>query len=160
MNRYWKKHSLTPCLCDYYTASLINFLHFLPLTAFFCIFVRSDNLFLLFHSQGFFGQPLVHNPCIFTQSFSSFLKTCPYHLNLYYCTTVIRPILSIPGQQWNSCEYTVPGTKWLKRNLLFIVVHSWFSHASCSFWLGLMSYTLCCCVVDYSWSVIDLVLMT
>jgi len=35
-------------------------------------------------------QHTLHNPHIsFTQSVSSFLKTCPYHLNLCCCTTVI-----------------------------------------------------------------------
>jgi len=36
----------------------------------------------------------------FTQSFSSFLKACPYHLNLCHCITVI--ISSIPSLSLNS----------------------------------------------------------
>ena len=44
-------HSLTPCLCGYYTASLINFIHFLWSTASACIFIGAGNLFLWPHSK-------------------------------------------------------------------------------------------------------------
>jgi len=88
-------HSLTPCLCGYYTTSLINFLYFLWSTA------SSLHICWVWHSfsitslQVSFGLPLGLTPStlkskpFFTQSFSSFLKTCPYHLNLCHCITVI-----------------------------------------------------------------------
>ena len=94
-------HSLTPCLCGYYTTSLINFLHFVLSTAsslHSCGVWRSFSMTSL---QVFFGLPLALTPStsksvhFFPKSFSSFLKTCPYHLNLCCCITVI--ISSVPS---------------------------------------------------------------
>jgi len=101
----WNIHSLTSCLCGcgYYTTSVINFLHFLliflaylsDLTIFFFDLTPS---FLWPASRSYTFHFKIH--AFFTQSFSSFLKTFPYHLNLCHCISVI--ISSIPSLSFNS----------------------------------------------------------
>jgi len=75
-------------LYRYYTISAINFLHFMwsiSSSLHSCHFWQSSSatspnfLCLTFHFI---------IPVCFHQSFSSFLKSCPYHLGLYCCTTV------------------------------------------------------------------------
>jgi len=94
-------HSLTACPCQHYTTSFINFLHFLPSIASSMHIGRVWQYFSMTSLQGFFGLPLGLTPYasksmhFFTQSFSAFLKTCPYHLNLCPCITVI--ISSLPS---------------------------------------------------------------
>jgi len=68
---------------NYVTVTL--FVHFLVPTArsifLDSIFYNLTSSFLWPTSMKVLHFPL-HNPCIFfTQSFSTFLKTCPYHLN-------------------------------------------------------------------------------
>jgi len=86
-------HSLTPCLCRYYTTSLINFLHFLWSTA----HLSGQSItpsFMWPASMSYTFYFIIH--AFFTQPFSSLLKKCPYHLNLCRCITVIiSPISSL-----------------------------------------------------------------
>jgi len=92
---YQKKHSPTHTYRGH-QSTLICFLHLL----------RSMHLTILFHnlSQVFFGLPLglapstSHSIQFFTQSLSSFHNTCPYHRNLFHCSTEImssNPSLSL-----------------------------------------------------------------
>jgi len=78
-------HSVTCCL------SFLNFLRPIAPSSHICWVWQS---FLKPHSKlslaclCVLDLPL-QKPCIFTQSFSSFVKTCPYHLNLCCCTTAV-----------------------------------------------------------------------
>ena len=93
-------HSHPPCLCGYYTTSLIKFLHFLWSIA---SSLHNCRVWQSFYDLAIFlGLPrgimtsTSKSMHFFTQSFSSFLKTCPYYLNLCYCITVIiSPIHSL-----------------------------------------------------------------
>jgi len=115
VSQYQKNiHSLAPCLCEYYTTSLINFLHFLYNYArkvlwtkhLPCIVVvRSDNLFYNLTPRFLWLTSRIYTfhfiiLAFFAQSFLSFLKTCPYHVNPCHSIPVI--ISSIPSLSFNS----------------------------------------------------------
>jgi len=110
LSQYHKNvHSLAPYLCGYYSVWLIisciyynsqDFPYFvvgcncnsrLSTTSVLCPGV----LFEILHLPRY-------DPCIFTQSFSFFLETCPYQLKLFRCTTVI--ISSVPSLSAHSSE--------------------------------------------------------
>jgi len=99
-------HSLTPCLCGYYTTSLINFFHFLCSIASYLHICCIGWVFFYDLTPSFLWPALglttstSKSMIFFTQSFSSFLKTCPYYLNLCHCITVI--IQHIPNLSLNS----------------------------------------------------------
>jgi len=81
-----EKHSLIPSFMG-----VIQW-HKLTFFIYYCLYhppyvvVRSNFFPQLFCDYLYIG---FRNPCIFTQSFSSFRDTWPYHLNLCSCTTVI-----------------------------------------------------------------------
>ena len=93
VSRYQKKHSPTYTYPDH-QSSFICFLHLCchpwhtP-----CSIYMPDSFFCKISVQVFFGLPLGLAPStsysthFFTQSLSSFRKTCPYHCNLFCCRT-------------------------------------------------------------------------
>jgi len=94
VSQYQKKHSPTPTYCGHQW-SLIWFLHLLQSMASSLFNLRAWQSFSTISVQVFFCLPLGLAPstsyCIhfFTQSLSSFHSTCPYHCNLFCCTTKI-----------------------------------------------------------------------
>jgi len=95
VSRYQKKHSPTHTYHDY-QSSFICFLHLLQSMA--------SSVFNLCAWQCF-STVTLQLPLVFlTQSLSSFCNTCPYHQNLFYCSTEImssNPSLSQPFS-WKS----------------------------------------------------------
>jgi len=99
-------HSLTPCLCGHYTTSVIDFLHFSTVCSIFLAYLSDLTIFFFDLTPSFLWPASrsytfhfkIH--AFFTQSFLSFLKTFPYHLNLCHCISVI--ISSIPSLSFNS----------------------------------------------------------
>ena len=103
VSRYQKKHSLTHTYHGH-QSSRICFIHLLQFMA---SSVQSTRLIVFFHnlSPSYLGLPLGLAPStsysihFFTQSLSSFCNTCPYHRNLFRCSTKImssNPSLSQP----------------------------------------------------------------
>jgi len=104
-----KHHSLASHLYGYY--SVFSFLHILwSITC-------SWQSFSTTSLHVFFGLPWVlcpplHNPCIFTRSFSSFLETCLWEsqpISLYHCKYVVCCLLDLIT--WESvcyCDATHP----------------------------------------------------
>jgi len=88
-------HSITPHPRGYYTTSLVNFRHFLRSTASSLHICWVWQFFSITSVQAFLACIWVlhfplHNSCILLPSHLwSFLKTCPYHLNLCCCTDAI-----------------------------------------------------------------------
>jgi len=91
MSRYQQKHSPTYTYCGHHT-SLIYFLHLLQSMASSLFNLHALQSFSTISLQVLFGLPLGLAPSasysihFFTQSFSSFRSTCPYHCNLFCCT--------------------------------------------------------------------------
>jgi len=105
VRQYQKKYSLT--LCGYDTTSLINFLHFpWSIASYLHICCIWMTIFFYDLTPSFLWPALGLTPStsksmhFFTQSLLSFLKTCPYCLNLCHCITVI--IQHIPNLSLNS----------------------------------------------------------
>ena len=94
VGRYQKKHSPTHTHPDHQT-SFINFLHRLRSIASSLFDLRAWQAFSTTSLQVLFGLPLGQEPCtsysihFFIQSLSSFHNTCPYHSNLFCCSTEI-----------------------------------------------------------------------
>ena len=93
MSRYQKKHSPTHTYHGH-QPSLICFLHILRSTTSFLINLSRQS-FATISLQVFFGLPLGLVPSIsycihfYAPSLSSFRSTCPYHCNLFCCSTMI-----------------------------------------------------------------------
>ena len=107
-----------------------------------CIFVGSDNLFPWPHSKFSLAclyvlyLPLQNPGIFFTQSFSSFRKTCPYHLNLCLCITVTKP--SIPSLPFNSLLENLSVVLMPHIHLIILISARW-SVNSFSFFTGHIS---------------------
>ena len=105
------------------------------------VFVGSDSLSLT-SLQVFFGLPLGLTPSssksiyFFTQSFSSFLNTCPYHLILYRSITVV--ISSVPSFSFNSLHKNLSVTITPHVQLIILISVCW-SVNSFSFFTGHVS---------------------
>lgn len=83
-------HSFTSFtyLQEYYIMQYLKFLHVLRSISSFALFsFGSDSLLSQPISRFFVNRQvlyrILYNPCIFTKSFTSFLKTCPQHINLF-----------------------------------------------------------------------------
>ena len=137
ISQYQKNiHSLTSCLCSYYTTPLINFIHFLWPTAsslricwvWQCFSVTSLPSFLWSASRSYtFHFITMH---FFTQSFLSFLTTCPYYLNLYCCTSVI--ISSIPSLSLNSLNVNLSAILTTHIHLIILISACWPCFTVCN----------------------------
>ena len=110
VSRYQKKHS--PTHTDRgHQSSLICILHLLWSIASSLFNLRALQSFSTISLQVFFGLPLGLAPStsysihFFTQSLSSFHNTCPYHRNLFCCSTKIMS--SNPSFSLNPLLYLV-----------------------------------------------------
>jgi len=127
VSQYQKKHAPTDT-CHGHQSSLICFLHLLRSVASSLFNLHAWQSFFTISLQVFFGIPLVLAPStsysihFFTQSLSSFCNTCPYHCNLFCCSTEImssNPSLSTLYLElylvaqcpwpWNSCVWVCVG---------------------------------------------------
>jgi len=94
VSRYQKKHSPTHTYHGH-QSSLMCFLHLLRSMASFLFNLCAWQSFYTISLQVFFGLSLGLAPYtsysmhFFTQSLSSFRSTCPYHTNLFCCSTKI-----------------------------------------------------------------------
>jgi len=112
---YQKKH-LPTYTYHAHQSSLICFIHLLWSVASSLFNQRASQSFSTISVQVFFGLPLGLAPStsysmhFFTQSLSSFRNTCPYHRNLFHCSTEImssNPSLSLnPLVGILSCSFT------------------------------------------------------
>ena len=115
VSRYQKKHSPTHIYRGH-QSSLICFIHPLWSMASTLFNPCAWQSFSTISLQVFFGLPLGLSPStsysihFFTQSLSSFCDTCPYHRNLFHCSTAI--MTSNPSLSLNSllgilsCSFT------------------------------------------------------
>jgi len=103
VSQYQKKHSPTHTYRGH-QSSLICFIHLLQSMASSLFNPCARQSFSTISLQVFFGLPLGLAPStsyfihFFTQSLSSFRNTCPYHRNLFHCSTEImspNPSLSL-----------------------------------------------------------------
>jgi len=100
VSQYQKKHSLTHAYPDYHL-SFISFLHLLRSIASSLFNLRAWQSLSTTSLQVLFGLPLGLAPStsysihFFTQSLSSVCNACPYHCNLFCCSTKITS--SIPS---------------------------------------------------------------
>jgi len=111
VSRYQKKHSPSHNYRGH-QSSLICFIHLMLSMASSLFNLRACQSFSTISVQVFFGLPFGLSPStsysihFFTQSLSSFSSTCPYHPNMFCCTTEImssNPSLSlIQSFTWNS----------------------------------------------------------
>ena len=90
VSQYQKKHSPTHTYHGH-DLSLICFLHLLQSTTSSLFNLRARQSFSTISLQFFFGLPIGQASSIhfFTKSLSSFRSTCPYHRNLFCCSTEI-----------------------------------------------------------------------
>ena len=102
VSQYQKKHSLTHTLLDM-TTSLINFLHLLWSTSSSLHSCWVSQSFYIISLQVYFDLSLglTHSTSksmhFFTQSFSSFLKICQYHVAVH----PPRPIIILISARWS-----------------------------------------------------------
>ena len=101
-SRYQKKYSPTHTHCGHQISLSASSIYYDP-----CILsIQSTHFTVFFHnlSPSFFGLPVGLAPStsysihFFTQALSSFHSTCPYHCNLFCCSTEImssNPSLSL-----------------------------------------------------------------
>ena len=92
VGQYQKKHSPTHTYPNH-QLSFINFLHLLQSIASSLFSLHAWQTFSTTSLQVLFGLPLSLGPStsysmdFFTQSLSSFRRTCPYHRSLFCCNT-------------------------------------------------------------------------
>jgi len=99
---YQKKHSPTHTYCGH-QSSIICFLHLLQSMASSLFSLHAWQFFCTISVQVFylFGLPLGLEPStsysihFFTQSLSSFHSTCPYHCNLFCCSSEICHLILV-----------------------------------------------------------------
>ena len=112
MRWYQKKHSPTHTYGGH-PSSLICFFHLLWSMTSSLFNLRAWQSFSTISLQVFFGLPLGLAPStsysrhFFTQSLSSFLSICPYHCNLFCCSTKMmssNPSLSLSTLYLESCS--------------------------------------------------------
>jgi len=96
---YQKKHLPTHTYPKH-QSSFIYFLHLLQCVASSLFSLRAWQSFCTTSVQVFFDLPPLYSIYFFTQSLSSFRSTCPYHCNLFCCSTEI--ISSNPSLSHNS----------------------------------------------------------
>jgi len=121
--QYQKKHSPTHIYLDHQTY-YINFHHLLQSTASSLFNFRAWQSFST-SLQVLFGLPLGLKPStsysihFCTQSLSSFRNTCPYHCNLFCCSTEIRssiPNLSLSSLLGHLSSTLMPHIHFLESN--------------------------------------------
>jgi len=141
VSHYQKKHSPTHTYRGH-QSSLICFLHRLWSIASSLINLHAWQSFSTISLQAFFGVPLGLAPStsysihFFTQSFSSFCNTCPYHCNLFCCSTEI--MLSNPSLSLKPLLGTLSCSSMPHIHLTIFISACW-SATSFSFLIGQVS---------------------
>jgi len=141
VSRYQKKHSPTHAFRDH-QSSLICFFHLKWSMASSLYNPRAWQSFSTISQQVFFAQPLGLAPStsysihFFTQSLSSLCSTCPYHRNLYCCSTKIMS--SNPSLSRNPLLRTLSCSLMPHIHLTILISARW-SAAWFSFLMGQVS---------------------
>ena len=119
-SKHWRRSSIIP----------ICFLHLLRSMASSLFKIHAWQSFHTISVQPFFGLPLCLAPStsysihFFAQSLSSFCSTCPYHCNLFCCSTKI--ISSNPSLSLSSLLGTLSSSHYV---IMFSI--SWYTDAQC-----------------------------
>jgi len=141
VSRYQRRYSPTHTYHGH-QSSLICFLHLLWFMASSLFSLHDWQSFSTISLKVFFGLPLGLAPstlyCIhfFTQSLSSFCSTCPYHHNLFCCSTEIMSFN--PSLSLNPLLGTLSCSLMPRIHLTFLISAHW-SATSISFLTGQVS---------------------
>jgi len=141
VSQYQKKHSPTHTYRDH-QSSLICFLHLIRSLSSSLFNLHAWQSFSTISLQVFFGVPLGLAPStsyfihFFTESLSSLRSTCPYHHNLFCCSTKI--MTSNPSLSLNPLLGTLSCSLMKHINLTILISVCW-STTAFSFFMGQIS---------------------